>query len=486
MLNHGVDNTGTQDISSIINTLCSTYTGRKIYFPAGRYKINNTIIIRTDGNYRGNVLVGEPNTLFITDGVDIMIQFGNGGYASTLEKFGLDQIYIDASNVTKYAVYVQNNQYSGAFNNVLIRNVGDIVAFQLGSGTGTSSQTYISNLVITGDGSCTGQGLYIESTDNYLINVDIGRLQHNLVLSGGGNLLTNIHTWNYGYEYEALSLTTSSQMHQYSSIMVNGSNTFANVQIDNGSPAVELRANAVNNIFNGITFNYEEDFPWATQESYDCRSIYVNNGTTSYNSSFEFNGIVFSPKDGNKISLMKFYDYSQSSIFATMHHWKLEYNATRENKLKCMPADWALTIYNTSPILSYNFNVTDTSKCSFLGYIGANFTNIGTVYEFYDKLQGYIEITLRNTGGSVTIINNTIHNSFANNCSLLISKHTTTVNGYTVIPIYIQYHNTGTIQNGLLCNPKCAPDTFNSFIPVRTYSEIDVPDDIHSISCYSS
>lgn len=478
----GIDNTGVNDCGEDISNLLDKFTGRKIYFPKGLYKINTSVRMRTDDAYRGNILVCDSDAKFITDGVTTMFILGNGSAAGSLEKFGFDGGFIDCKGVTECGVKINNNQYSCVINNLLMRNCGDINAIQLGDGQSTSAQAYFSNLTITGDGSMKGKGLVIQSTDNYLININIGRMKNNLVLNGGGNLCSNIHTWDYGTELQALGISTPSEKLQYGSIVVNGSNNFANVQVDNGTPAIQLTQNAIQNTFHGVTFNYEEDFPWGKSTD-ECCCINVTGQQSTLSNTFHFDGVVFSPRTTNFVRLLKFFKYDRTVQFPFGFQWKCEYNASRANILRTMECDFARTIYKTTNCLSTYFSVSDVNKCCLVGYLGMNISTMTGHYKFYGVDKGEVDVAVTNNNGVITV-NSTLVNSFSDNTNLLFGNATTTINGFVVVPVYYKPNSTGTRYNGLLVNPVSPTDVFNSFIPFRIPEWVDIPENTIAVKCY--
>lgn len=478
----GIDNTGTKDVADDITNLLAKFTGRKIYFPSGTYKINNPVIMRTDGDYKGNIIVCDSDTKFVTDGVSTMFILGNGNYASTLEKFGFDGGYIDCKNVTETGIMIGNKQYSCVINNLVMRNCGNIKGIQLCTDTTTSSQAYFTNITITGDGSVRGDGLLIYGTDNYLSNINIGRMKRNLVFGGGGNLGTNIHTWNYGKEYEALGINTPEEKLNYPSIVLNGSNNLSNVQVDNGTPALHLTVNAIQNTVSGITFNYEKDFPWGKKTD-KCRCINVTGQNSTLGNTFNIDNIVFAPNT-NYVSLIKFYAYDRNTTFPFGFHWSAKYRATRPAILRTLECDFARTIYDTTPCLSNNISVTDSTKCCLLGYLGMNLSTMKSVYNFYDINKGEVKVEVTNNSGNVSVTSNLV-TPFSDNTSLLFGTKTLTINDFVVVPVYYKPNNTGTRYNSVLVKPVKTPDIFNSFVPFKTPEWIGVPSGTTEVKCYS-
>ena len=478
----GVDNTGNEDVGGLITNILSEYTGRKIYFPAGTYKINSTVRMRTDGDFKGNILVCDSDAKFITDGVATMFIFGNGNAASTLERFGFEGGFIDCKNVTECGIKINNNQYSCVINNLLMRNCGNIKGIQLGDGQGTSSQAYLTNITITGDGTVQGDGLLINSTDNYLCNINIGRMKRNLVFGGGGNLCTNVHTWNYGSEYEALGISTPEEKLKYPSITINGSNNFNCVQVDNGTPAVLLTENAIQNRFAGITFNYEKDFPWAKATD-KCCCVRVNGQNDTLSNTFEFSGVTFQPTEVNHVSLLKFFRYDRYTTFPFGTSWKFPFYATRENKLRCLECDFGRTIYEKTPCITTNLTVEDETKVFLVGYIGMNFSTMESIYTFYGVEKGEVKVRIVNNNGTITVTSEIIE-SFANNVSIFIGNSTQTINDFVVVPVYYKSNNTGTLYSSLIVDPTKPLDVFNSFVPNKLPEWIDKPDGVIEVKLY--
>lgn len=480
----GIDNTGSKDVGSEITKLLKKNTGRRIYFPAGTYKINTPVYMYTDGVNRGNMLICDPDARFVTDGITTMFIIGNGNTAAMIEEFGIEGGYIDATNVTECVIKVNNLQYSPRFRNLIIRNIGDATGISLGTGQGTSMQAMLDNIVITGDGTVRGTGLEINATDNYFSNIDIGRMKRNVQINGGGNLFTNLHTWNYGREYEALGISTPQEKLKYSSIRVSGSNIFNGVQVDNGTPAIDLNQYAAQNVFSGINFNYEADFPWATALD-ECCAIYVSGTFAALGNNFDFQNVSLQPGTDNQVRLIKFHDYSKNTVYPTGVGWHVELNTTRQMANRFMPCDWAKTIYKRTPVLTNYINtITDVTKCSFLGYIGVVYSDMISKWKFTDGIGGEVDVTISIDADAVSVTKQTI-TKFNVNMSLLFGTEIQTINGYRVIPVYLQFKNTATYLNGLYAEPVNVRDVFNAFTPMALYTEIDTPEDLTEISLYS-
>ena len=480
----GVDNTGATDAGAKISEILLNNTGRRVYFPAGTYKINSPIYMYTDGARRGNMMVCDPDAKFVTDGIATMFIIGNGTTAAMIEEYGIDGGYIDATNVTECVIKVNNLQYSPRLRNLIIRNIGDATGISLGTGQGTSMQAMLENIVITGDGTVRGIGLEINATDNYFVNIDIGRMKRNVQINGGGNLFTNLHTWNYGREYEALGITTPEEKLTYSSIRISGSNIFNGVQVDNGTPAIDLNQNAVQNEFSGVNFNYEADFPWATAND-ECTAILVSGTFAALGNNFHFENVSLQPNTSNQVRLIKFHDYSRNTVYPTGTGWHVETNVVRQLSNRYMLCDWAKTIYKKTNVLTNNVTtITDTTKCSFLGYIGVTYSDMISKWKFTDGVGGEVDVTISVDSDVVTVTKQDI-TKFSVNMSLLFGTEIQTVNGYRVIPVYLQFKNVQTYLNGLLAEPINVRDIFNAFTPMALYTEINTPEGLTEISLYA-
>lgn len=478
----GVDNTGNKDVGDLITNILNEYTGRRIYFPAGTYKINSTVFMRTDGDYKGNILVCDSSAKFFTDGITTMFSLGNGNEASTLERFGFIGAYIDATNVTECAIFVNNHQHSFYCDGLTMRNCGNIQALKIGTDNLTSSQAYINNVNITGNGSVRGDGIVIFNTDNFFNNITVGRFKRNFVLGGGGNLISNLHTWNYGDEFNKLGISSPDEKLNYPSITVNGANNFSNIQIDNGSPGILLTNNAIQNRFNNVAFNFEENFPWAKQTDLACCTRVAGYNQTLGNT-FEFDGVSFLPKVGQYIRLLSFNRYDRMTTYPFGVYWKMPFIATRENKLRCMECDFGRTIYEKTPCLTTNLNIADVSKVTLVGYIGMNISTMQSIYTFYGTEKGEVKCRITNNNGTITVESEIIE-PFAVNTSVFIGNTTEVVNGFTVVPVYFQSHTSGSIYTSLIVEPTKPLDVFNSFVPFKLPEWIDKPDGLIEVKLY--
>ena len=480
----GVDNTGSTDVSEKINDLAIMFTGRILYFPAGTYKINGGVLIRTDGSYKGNMLLCDPGALFKTDGCQNMFTFGNGGNQNGLYSFGFNGGYIDGKNVTGNVVLFNNKQYNPTINNLTIVNVGDATAVKIGTDTSSSIQAKINGLVISGDGTVKGYGLYIYGTDNYVVNCDVGRMKTNVLIAGGGNKFANLHCWNFGDEYLALGVSTKEEKITYPSIRVNGSNKFSNVQVDNGSPALEFTNNAVNNIISGLTLNYEDNFPWATSRDI-CRAVNILGQQNTIGTMILLDGVDFTPKVRQYIRLLEFPEnsYDSSHLYWVLGQTiKIRMNTSRESQLRALEGDFARACVGADPVnVLSNYIKPQTGKCALVGYIGVNNNNTITRFSVSDLGSGEINVSISVSGESISVTSEK-KSDLSFNGVLHVGNEIVTLLGKKFVPLYIEYKDTTTKIRGLTIREINLTDKLTSFVYNRVPTFIDIPDNTTQIA----
>ena len=477
VLLHGIDNSGKTDIGEALNNLFLKFDGKRIYFPKGIYLINTTVLIRTDKPYHGVILECDPNAKFVTDGVDIMFQFGNGKVQYELTDFGIDGGYIDAKNVTSKVIYINNLQYTCKLSRFIIRNIGDIVGIQICDNTNTSSQVKMDRVTLTGDGSVTGDGIAIYGTDNFLSNVNIGRMKRNLVIGGGGNKIQGLHTWNYGVDYQKLPVTSPETKLQYPSIRVNGANVFSDLQVDNGSPAMQFTENAILNIIGEASFNYESNFPWGSEND-KCCAVQILGENKSLGSNLKINSVNFAPPTGTNVRLIDFPNYNENFIHRLQKQtWSIGSTYGREMLLRRMEGDFGRSIIDSEPknILSTYIQNNQPNKCILLGYVGVNGKNLSSELEFSDnKIKGKINAIIMNDNDVITCELN-LTGQFSNAGKLIVGTDIVTLCDKKFVPIYVQFTNEGTIYNGITCKSVYLSDCCTSFVTNIMPIYYDIP-----------
>lgn len=474
---HGIDNTGKTDIGEALNNLFLEFDGKRIYFPKGIYLINTTVLIRTDKPYHGVILECDPNAKFVTDGVDVMFQFGNGKEQYELTDFGIDGGYIDAKNVTSKVIYINNLQYTCKLSRFIIRNVGNIVGIQICDNTGTSSQVKMDRVTLTGDGSVTGDGIAIYGTDNFLSNVNIGRMKRNLVIAGGGNKIQGLHTWNYGIEYQKLPVTNAEEKLQYASIRVNGANVFSDLQVDNGSPAMQFTENAIMNIIGEASFNYESNFPWGGEND-KCCAVQILGNNTTLGSNLKINSVNFAPPVGTNVRLIDFPIYNENFLcWLQKQTWSIGSTCGREMLLRRMEGDFGRSIIDsdTKNILSTYITDNQPDKCILLGYVGVNGKDLNSRLVFSDnKVKGEIDAIIMNDNDVITCELN-LTGQFSNTGKLIVGTDIVTLCDKKFVPIYVQFTNEGIIYNGITCRSVHLADCCTSFVTNRLPEYYDIP-----------
>ena len=473
----GVDNTGARDVGGELSDLFLTFDGRRIYFPKGIYLVNSTVKMRTDEPYHGVIMECDPDAKFVTTGVAVMFEFGNGNTQYELTDFGMDGGYIDAKNVTQTVMLINDNQYSCKLSRFIIRNVGDIIGIKICNDSNTSSQVKMDRITVTGDGTVKGDGIAIYGTDNFMSNVNIGRMRRNLVIAGGGNKIQGLHTWNYGREYAALDALSPNDKLTYPSIRVNGSNVFSDLQVDNGTPAMQFTNNAIMNAIGEASFNYESDFPWGTELD-KCCAVQVLGNNATIGSNLKINSVNFAPPANTHVRLIDFPAYNENFLYWLQKQtWDIGSTCGRELLLRRLEGDFGRSIIdsNFKTILSTYITNNDPTKCILLGYIGVNGKNFNSLLRFSDSAnKGYIDALIINTNNVITCELN-LTGQFSNAGNLIVGTDIVTLCDKKFVPVYVQFTSAGTILKGITCKAIALSDCCTSFVTNRAPSYYDIP-----------
>lgn len=228
--NHGVIGDGVHDDTNAIQECINTYTHCTLFFPSGTYLITKPLDIKCGNDYQINLKLDNNALIKTNTPIEALInigktygsnyireQYGNiinisgGTWDCTNTTYGIygtadtKQVRLtelDLINVTQYGIYLDKHKVSETSNSTdwSINTVSIVGQYQ-----------YINNY-----------GMYLNASDNEIINLRITGIKNAVVLNSGGNYFNTGH-----FTYQAPNLTTS-QVNQCVGVTFNASNNFFN------------------------------------------------------------------------------------------------------------------------------------------------------------------------------------------------------------------------------------------------------------------
>ena len=436
----GISNTGVSDVSEDIQDLLNENVGKKIYFPAGDYIINSPVTIPD-----GTIIECDSNAYFhATRNTGHLFIVGINP-ASNLQVTGIVGGQFDGTNVTAAIIFINDNTYASYVDNVYISNCRTI-GIQICSNNQTSSQAFLNNIRIIGTPHTvsTGTGIMAYGTDNYFMNINIGRCKVGINFGGSGTLAVNVHVWNSA-DYEFPDNYTL--LEGFNSIRNSGNNRIANLHVDNGYHAIHLtQYNTHLTVVNPV-FNYDDKMEHVLGSSTTaCMLYYTSQSSFAYKSSFDVSGVMLAPPstiDASNLrsiryssfapntdsvcrypaSFSRFEYYGTAQLVHFLPQWDEINNALRKTGALPLMADW---LENADPTKYYK-----------VGYIcGERGDGILKIYD--GRGGGYTEVAVKIREGSITITQGKLIR-FAINKQLIISTDTEIHDGKTLYPIYLKY-----------------------------------------------
>lgn len=203
---YGVDNTGTTDITDTVNQIIADHPHSTLYFKAGEYEIDGTIILPSSNAKRVHILADKSayfRKTLASDTTDSMFQVGDnwddydrqGDRPLTFIEGGVYNGY-RFNQVFKIwkiqCVYLQN------FTIISAQNRGIYLANHM---TGAfSCNAYIQNGKIHGmDGLTTNDGILNDSYDNSFSHLMIDGFRIGVSNTGGGGVYDDVHVLGIYY-----------------------------------------------------------------------------------------------------------------------------------------------------------------------------------------------------------------------------------------------------------------------------------------------
>lgn len=481
VVEEGISSNGDIDIGAAINSLITDNPGRTFYFPKGRYLVNTTIDLGTNGI----MLVCDSGAeFFATEGIQYLLKIGSGQRPTNLLKTGIVGGTFIGTNVNTSCMFVSDLCYSAVIQDVLIKDI-ETIGIKVCNNTSTSSQVYMQNITIIGklNTVATATGILLFGTDNYLNIINIGRCKKGLIFGGGGNLCTNVHVWN-NPTYEMPRDKESLQ--EFQSIRNNGDNRIVNLHIDNPYIGIMCTVNNVRMIVTSAVFNYDIDMTdIATEENNACMLWYTVDYTTASRSSYNISNVSITglrdPSIRGYFRSVVESDFLPSTDATIRNHLyrKFEYVGQRE-ALYSLPLHDELnnvcTYYGNYPIQN-NYTVTpDPDSYYLIGYVG-NF--VGYCDAVLAGVSGKCEIEIKVDTNNELSVKQKNTDKFGGNKILVFSKDPVTIDGKSYFPIYIKYRNNNTDYTPLYI--KILANTLNGLY-FRRYQNIILNDTVNEVT----
>ena len=214
-MNHGLLcindflNDGVLNVTDEIQRVIDNNPNRTIYFPDGEYVIDKPILTPADPRKSVSLKLDDFAIIRASDNWrsdEAMIRLGGKDPANDIfsccTNYGLDGGIIDCNGIAK-GISIDSGRETYV-RNTSIKNAVIGLHIKYGTNSG-SSDADIFGINITGTGKRDSTGILIEGYDNTLTNIRIGNVFVGVDITGGGNILRNIHPLYYinssSYEY---------------------------------------------------------------------------------------------------------------------------------------------------------------------------------------------------------------------------------------------------------------------------------------------
>ena len=197
-------NTSIKDMSEIIQIAINENPGKTIYFPDGTYELSKPIVIPSEEgksvSFRlSNYAVFTPSSRWQAEST-ALVQYGTKDSPKTQSGDHADYFMggvLDVNNkCTGIDVYGGGRLF---INNVAIKN--SKIGLHLKP---NSAYNDIENVNVTGPDWGSVKGIFVEGTNNTFVNMRIYRVTVGAHLTGGDNVLINIHPLFGGSRYNNL------------------------------------------------------------------------------------------------------------------------------------------------------------------------------------------------------------------------------------------------------------------------------------------
>ena len=182
-----------KDMSVLIQKAVDENPGKTIYFPDGKYNLGKTVIIPSEEaksvSFRlSNYATFGPSTSWDST-CTALVQYGTADDEKTQAADHTDYIMGGIFDCNGTLTAIEINGGGRLFvNNVAIENAK--IGIHLKP---NAAYNNLENINITGKNENATKGIFVEGTNNSLINMRIYRVLRGIHLTGGDNVLINIH-----------------------------------------------------------------------------------------------------------------------------------------------------------------------------------------------------------------------------------------------------------------------------------------------------
>ena len=184
---------GEKDMSVVIQKAIDENPGKTIYFPDGKYNLTRTIVIPSEEGKSVSLRLSNYATFGPASGWDqkctALIQYGTPEDEKTNPAAHTDYIMGGAFDCNGTLTAIEINGGGRLFvNNISIENAKIGVHLKP-----NAAYNNLEDINITGKNANATKGIFVEGTNNSLINMRIYRVLRGVHLTGGDNVLINIH-----------------------------------------------------------------------------------------------------------------------------------------------------------------------------------------------------------------------------------------------------------------------------------------------------
>ena len=205
----GVHGDGETDDTTLIQNLIDNNPHKTLYFPAGTYKVTNTLKIKAGNDNQVNLELDKNATITSTSSISYLFTIGvDGNDAYTRYSEG-GQVHINGgnfsgNNITDAVIKLSAKQKETHLTNLMVRDVETNATgiHVVPNGGDNSSDVIIQNVSVQGKGSdFASTGINLEGYDNKLTKIFIQKVKVGMVITGGGNFIDGCHilgSWSTG------------------------------------------------------------------------------------------------------------------------------------------------------------------------------------------------------------------------------------------------------------------------------------------------
>ncbi len=182
-----------KDMAPLIQMAIEENPGKTIYFPDGKYNLGKTVVIPSDEDKSVSFRLSNYATLGPATTWDssctALIQYGTAEDEKTQAADHSDYIMGGTFDCGGTLTAIEINGGGRLFvNNVAIENAKTGIHLKP-----NAAYNNLENINITGKDENGTKGLFVEGTNNSLINMRIYRVLRGVHLTGGDNVLINLH-----------------------------------------------------------------------------------------------------------------------------------------------------------------------------------------------------------------------------------------------------------------------------------------------------